>query len=312
MSSDLIATILLIAGAYLLGALPIAYYVGRAAKGIDIRKYGSGNVGTSNVSTHVGRRWIVPLIAFDILVKGMLPVVIASRHFLDLGIGVEVGAGTASIVGHNWSVWIKFSGGRGMATVLGVIAALHYPLVLFYGGQAGMAWLGAKARKRPLYGIVGLAALAVLAYVLYTAGDQPLWVVLLGGLFMLGLLIFYTVVTNVPRIQARANDSALWWGLAALLLPVWSVVLGQPWQVTAFCGVFLAITATKRLRSNRGSGTGAGARVPFLRLAMNRLVFDRDIDERQAWVRRSPVGANVSASTSAPVAPDAGSMSSRP
>jgi glycerol-3-phosphate acyltransferase PlsY len=288
MTSDLIASVLLIAGAYLLGALPSAYLLARLVKGIDIRRYGSGNVGISNFSIHVGKKWAVPIVLFDIFVKGMLPVVLASDKALGLGIGVEAGAGIASILGHNWSVFLKFTGGRGMATVLGVVAPLHYPLVVLYGGQAGMAWLGARSRRNALYFIAGVAMIAVFALVLREWGGQPLWAVIPAGSFLLGLLIFYTVITNIPKLQARANDSALWWGLAALMLPVWSAVLQQSWQVTAFSCVFLSVTAFKRLRSNRGTGTGPAERVPLLRLAWNRLVFDRDIDQRGTWIHRSP------------------------
>ena len=119
MSMDMLATVLLIAGAYLLGALPSSYYLARLVKGIDIRKYGSGNVGISNFAVHVGKRWAAPLVLFDIYGKGMLPVVIASDKVLGLGLSVEVAAGFASILGHNWSIWLKLGGGRGMATVPG-------------------------------------------------------------------------------------------------------------------------------------------------------------------------------------------------
>ena len=127
MSSDTLATVLLIAGAYLLGALPSSYLLARFVKGIDIRKYGSGNVGISNFAVQAGWRWSVPLVLFDIYVKGLLPVLLASDKVLGLGLAVEVAAGFAAILGHNWSVWLRFGGGRGMATVLGVLATLYYP-----------------------------------------------------------------------------------------------------------------------------------------------------------------------------------------
>ncbi|GEM_PF-107621 len=294
MTADITATVLLISGSYLLGALPSAYLLARVVRGIDIREYGSGNVGISNFSVHVGNLWAVPVVLFDIFIKGMLPVVLASDKVLGLGTGVEAGAGIASILGHNWSVWLKFTGGRGMATVLGVVAPLHYPLVVLYGGQAGMAWLGARGRRNPMYVAAGLAMIAVFCFVLaedpFGSGEhgKPLWAVVPAGTFLLALLVTYAVISGVPRLQARAKDSALWWGLAALMLPVWSAIFQQPWQVTVFSGVFLSVTAFKRLRSNRGTGTGAEERVPLLRLVWNRLVFDRDIDERRAWVHRSP------------------------
>lgn len=287
MSSDLLLSVLIITGSYLLGALPSAYLLGRAVKGIDIRKYGSGNVGISNVSSHVGRWWAIPLIFFDITVKGILPVTLASDKVLGLGPWVEMGAGMASILGHNWSVWLKFSGGRGMATVLGVAAALYYPLVVLYGSTAGMAWMAVRVRKKPAYAALGVAILTGFGITLWVL-DKPLWVVLSCPLFLATLLSAYAFMAAWVRTAHRVHDSALWWGVAALLMPAWSVVLAQPVQVTSLCLMFLAVTAAKRLMSNRGTGTGLEERVPLLRLVWNRLVFDRDINERREWVYRSP------------------------
>ncbi len=222
------ATVLLIAGAYFLGAFPSAYYLARVLKGIDIRKHGSGNVGISNFAVHVGKRWAVPLVLFDIYVKGMLPLVIASDKVLGLGLSVEVAAGFASIFGHNWSMWLRFGGGRGMATVLGVLATLHYPLVFAYGAVAGVGWLA-----------------------------------------------------------TRRKDSAVWWGVAALLLPVWALLMGKEVEIIAFCLGFLLITVIKRLTSNR-STEGGGESISMGRLIWNRIVFDRDITLRKDWVYRGP------------------------
>jgi len=217
-----------IVGAYLLGAIPSSYYLGRLKQGIDIRKYGTGNVGISNVATFAGKKAVVPLVLFDIFIKGMLPVVIASGKVLDLGLEVEVGAGAAAIIGHNWPVWLKFAGGRGMATVLGVVAALCWPLVILYGSVAGIGWL-------------------------------------------------------------LTRSSAIWWGIAALSMPVWSLILRQPREVTLFALGFLIVTAIKRLTSNRTTpGAAPEQQAGLLRLAWNRLVFDRDIASREEWVYRRP------------------------
>jgi acyl-phosphate glycerol 3-phosphate acyltransferase len=286
--ADTIASVLVIAGSYLLGALPSAYLLARVVKGIDIREYGSGNVGIANVSVHVGERWMAPLILFDVFAKGILPVAVASDHILGLGLWVEAGAGMASVLGHNWSVWLKFTGGRGMATALGVVAALHYPLVLVYGGQAAMAWLGAKGRRNPLYLTAGAALISLYGYWIHSR-EKPLWAVLSACGFLFALLVFYAALASIPRLQARATDSALWWGLAALLLPVWSAVFEQPVAFTAFCCLFLGVTAVKRLSSNRGTARAdESQRVGSFKLVWNRLVFDRDIDDRSAWVRRGP------------------------
>ena len=112
-------SILLIVGAYLLGAIPSAYLLARHVKGIDIRQHGSGNMGATNVMNHVGMLsgWLLG--AFDCVVKGSLPVFVGG--LLDVGLDVRVGAGLAAIAGHNWSPYVRFTGGRGVATTVGVL-----------------------------------------------------------------------------------------------------------------------------------------------------------------------------------------------
>ncbi len=95
--------------AYLVGSVPTAYLLGRLCKGIDIRSYGSGNVGGTNLAHQIGKQWLLPPGCFDILVKGASPVLIA--HYLlgwELGSLVMLGAPILSILGHNWSVFIRF------------------------------------------------------------------------------------------------------------------------------------------------------------------------------------------------------------
>jgi len=116
--------ILLILGAYLLGSVPAAYLVARWCRGIDLRQYGSGNIGVSNL-WHSTSKWIaMPIILFD-LGKGILVVWIA--QLMGLGIAQQVTVGLAAIVGHNWPVFLRFSGGRGALTALGVVLIL--PLI---------------------------------------------------------------------------------------------------------------------------------------------------------------------------------------
>ena len=109
-------------GAYLWGAVPTAYLVGRYVKGIDIRKYGSGNVGATNVMTHVGMRTGFLLGTFDCLAKGTLPVVAAK--LLDQSLAVQVTMGLVAMAGHSWSPYLQFTGGRGVATAVGVVLGM--------------------------------------------------------------------------------------------------------------------------------------------------------------------------------------------
>ncbi len=110
---------LIIAAAYVWGSIPSAYLVGRHRKGVDLRDYGSGNVGASNLMALAGRKTGLLLGVFDSLGKGMLPVLLAK--LLDQSFEVQMWVGIVSIVGHNWSPFIRFTGGRGVATTIGVV-----------------------------------------------------------------------------------------------------------------------------------------------------------------------------------------------
>jgi acyl phosphate:glycerol-3-phosphate acyltransferase len=115
-------TYLFLALSYLLGAVPTSYWVGKVFHGIDLRQHGSGNLGATNAFRVLGWRSAVPVIAVDV-VKGFVPVWffpgLAGASFT-----WAVAFGAAAIVGHMFSVWAGFKGGKGMATSAGVFFAL--------------------------------------------------------------------------------------------------------------------------------------------------------------------------------------------
>ncbi|UCB43498.1 MAG: glycerol-3-phosphate acyltransferase [Dehalococcoidales bacterium] len=120
--------ILLIIGAYLLGSVPAAYLAIKWARGVDIRKQGTGNVGAANVLS-TGPKWLaVPVALFDIG-KGAFCVWVA--QLLELGAAQQVTAGLCAIIGHNWPVFLSFRGGRGVFASLGFITILS-PLLGLY------------------------------------------------------------------------------------------------------------------------------------------------------------------------------------
>jgi len=117
---ELIRVVLSLVLAYLLGSIPFAYIFGRI-KGIDIRKVGDYNVGALNAFRHLGLGWGLATLAAD-TGKGALAILAAKA----LGVGemVVFGAGVAAVIGHNWPVFLRFKGGRGLAVVVGVLLAL--------------------------------------------------------------------------------------------------------------------------------------------------------------------------------------------
>ena len=102
--------------AYLIGAMPWGYMVLYWRRGVDIRQYGSGRIGMSNVLRTAGGKIAVLVLALD-LGKGILSVLLA-REVIGTATA-EVAAGLLALIGHNWPVFLKFRGGRGIATGLG-------------------------------------------------------------------------------------------------------------------------------------------------------------------------------------------------
>jgi len=116
--------VLLILGAYLLGSIPTAVWIGKAFYGIDVREFGSGNAGATNTFRVLGKKAGFPVLAIDIL-KGSVAVALAflssipfeRPDFVDL----QLGLGVAVLLGHIFPVFAGFRGGKGVATILGVV-----------------------------------------------------------------------------------------------------------------------------------------------------------------------------------------------
>ncbi|HSF57341.1 MAG TPA: glycerol-3-phosphate acyltransferase, partial [Candidatus Binatia bacterium] len=114
------ATYWLVLIAYLLGSVPTGYILGSLA-GVDVRKAGSGNVGATNVARVVSKRHGIFTLIADIA-KGFVPVIIALH--LDFSTRATACVGLAAFLGHLYSVFLRFKGGKGVATALGVLLAL--------------------------------------------------------------------------------------------------------------------------------------------------------------------------------------------
>ena len=162
--------------AYLVGSIPMSYILGRVAKQIDIRSYGSGNVGASNAWVHVGKWTVVPVGAFDFLGKGSVPVLIALR--LDVSPWIAVAAGVAALVGHNWSIYLKFTGGRGISVVVGVLLAMAFKELLAGALVVVAGWI--VFRSSGLWVGIGIATLPIWSIVFGSDGHITALCVCLG------------------------------------------------------------------------------------------------------------------------------------
>ena len=156
---------------YLLGAIPFGVLVGRRLAKVDVRQYGSGKIGATNVLRSVGSKAAAMVFSLDIL-KGALAVVFAGlivgRNYLivgDFGLGLLAAqclAALAAMAGHNWSVFLKFRGGRGVATFFGGLIALC-PVVGLFGGEVFIIGLGLTrfASLGSIAGVVGTYTILV-------------------------------------------------------------------------------------------------------------------------------------------------------
>ncbi len=115
--------------AYFIGATPFGYLAGRM-KGIDIREHGSGNIGATNVFRVLGKPLGITVFILDVL-KGLVPVLIAKVFVPDNSL-VHIFAAIAAIMGHNYTFWLAFRGGKGIATSAGALAPI-LPIPLLVG-----------------------------------------------------------------------------------------------------------------------------------------------------------------------------------
>jgi glycerol-3-phosphate acyltransferase PlsY len=176
---ELAQFILLLIAAYFFGAIPMAFLAVKWRYGEDIRKYGSGGVGASNVFRSFSKPLGIAVGLYDAL-KGVLFVWIA--HLMGMGLAMEISIGSAVIIGHNWPVFLRFNAGRGLATTIGVAAYLFpWGLWVFAAGAVFTLLLGSS----PLPVLIGLAAMPLASWLF----NEPLTLTLgLIGLFL--LLVF--------------------------------------------------------------------------------------------------------------------------
>lgn len=116
------ADLLWVLGAYLLGATPTSYLVARTARGVDLREFGSRNLGATNLYRLMGWRGAVPVALYDIA-KGTVPVLLAARFHAAPGWFAPF-VGLCAVLGHVFSPFVRFKGGKGVATAAGVFIAL--------------------------------------------------------------------------------------------------------------------------------------------------------------------------------------------
>jgi glycerol-3-phosphate acyltransferase PlsY len=186
---------------YLLGSIPFGFLIVKLRQGRDVRTVGSGNIGAVNVS-RVGGLGAGALTLLLDAGKGYLAVCIASR-FTDENITWMVVAGLAAIIGHLFPVWLRFRGGRGVATGVGVFLPICWKAVLV----ALVLWILVVAfwRYVSLGSIVAAASLPLLTYFLYAPRHAPPLTVSISTT-LAALLIIVRHRPNIERLIAGSED----------------------------------------------------------------------------------------------------------
>jgi glycerol-3-phosphate acyltransferase PlsY len=197
--------------AYLIGAIPFGLIVSRKMYNVDIREHGSGNIGATNVLRVLGAKAGLITAVLD-LAKAALPVLAAGFIIADDKIFVagydihvqfaQVLAAIMVMVGHNWSVYIKFKGGKGVATLVGGMLVINW-FVCLVGLLVGVIVI-LITRYVSLGSILGsLGMLLVLTALVILAIAAPVY--LIYGLLAVGLIVFQHR-TNIMRLQAGTES----------------------------------------------------------------------------------------------------------
>jgi glycerol-3-phosphate acyltransferase PlsY len=181
--------------AYLIGSIPTGLIVSRLIYHADLRKLGSGNIGATNIMRNFGFEPFLGVLILD-MSKGVIAVMVAKA--LGLSQPWVMLSGLLAIVGHNWCVWLKFSGGKGIATSAGVIiAAFPWPVILAVA--CAFFLLVLTTRIMSLGSLAGAAAFPVATYVYYRGDLGANWAMLVFALIA-AAFAFWRHSENIKRL----------------------------------------------------------------------------------------------------------------
>lgn len=183
---------LLIATGYLLGSIPFGVILTRLFGAGDLRQIGSGNIGATNV-LRTGRKGLAAATLLLDGAKGAVAVLLARHVAPELGADAAMIAGAAAMIGHCYPVWLKFRGGKGVATLLGLSLALAWPIGVIFA----LVWLGTTLLTRisSLGGMAGAVAAPIAALAL---GQRSYAV----GLAALAVVVLWRHRENIARLRA--------------------------------------------------------------------------------------------------------------
>jgi glycerol-3-phosphate acyltransferase PlsY len=187
-----LAIVAALAGGYLAGSIPFGLLFTRMAGLGDVRSIGSGNIGATNV-LRTGKKGVAAATLAADMLKGTLPVLFA----IPFGEWAAIAAGFGAFAGHVWPVWLRFKGGKGVATFIGVQIALYWPIAMAFLA----AWLiTAFLFKYSSVSSLVSAAVAPLAALAFGKPNIALLCVAIGA------IIFFAHRTNISRLFRREES----------------------------------------------------------------------------------------------------------
>lgn len=196
--------ILAVTISYLIGSIPTAYILGKILKGKDLRQFGSHNVGATNAFRVLGRGIGITVLFIDII-KGMIPVVLISDYIIAKNIYVSdeiirVILGIACACGHNWTIFLNFKGGKGVAVTFGVLLglAIRYSTLRIIFGYVLGVWIITFFILRMVSVASLLSSLALPLFMFWFKQKQEFIILSI----ILSVFIIFRHKSNIKRILA--------------------------------------------------------------------------------------------------------------
>jgi glycerol-3-phosphate acyltransferase PlsY len=182
--------------AYLVGSIPTGLLLAKAFGGVDIRESGSGNIGATNVYRTLGRKVGLLTLVGDCL-KGVVPVVVAAHVLEFTALWVAI-VGLAAFLGHVYTVFLGFKGGKGVATALGVFLAVSYPSVLI-----ALAVFVLVLLKWKYVSLASITAAAVMPSLVALIDGRPETVAMS---VVIAAMVIYRHKENIKRLKAGTEN----------------------------------------------------------------------------------------------------------
>ena len=146
----------------------------------------------------------LPVIFFDLLIKGFLPIFICSDSVLSLDLNIKILCGLLSLIGHNWSIFLNLKGGRGITTLLGIILALDYNLFVLFTGIVAIGYLFSPIKDAALWWIISILCTPIYTMLLTLSIELTIFTIMLSS-----VIILKRLVSNNAKLKIKLTLNLL-------------------------------------------------------------------------------------------------------